>query len=73
MPALVGPIDYKQVKQADLCALQTERQDLLPESDDSYWPMLDGVEAYPDMIEPWSRDVARIGFLAKFALLSAKL
>lgn len=54
-----------EVKLADLRALATERRDLLTYHP-CEWPMLEGIEPFPETIEPVSCDRAEYEFLREF-------
>jgi len=65
-------IDWKmapEVKLADLRALATERRDLLAYHP-SEWPMLEGIEAFEETIEPMTCDRAESAFLKEFHVVT---
>lgn len=56
------------VKYADRVLLATEQRDLMPEHGD-IWPILEGIQALPTKIKPWSPSLARTNFLVVFEAL----
>lgn len=60
------------VKHADLRALKTEREDLMPPARDAIeWPGMDAYERHPDRINPWRPEDAARNWLAMFDHLNA--
>ncbi len=59
---------YGPVKAADLAALRTEIRDLML-TDTSQIHDLDDIEPFPDRIEPWSPEEARLHFRRRLAYL----
>ncbi len=69
--ALVFPFP-PEIKHADLRALKTEREDLMPEALDRIpWPMMERFERHPDKITPWPPEVAEAKWLAAFYAMSS--
>lgn len=65
----VVEFDDRQIKQADLIALATEKRDLMPRSSES-WHTLDGVAPLPTRIEAMSPRLAKEKFLSEFERLA---
>lgn len=51
-----------EVKRVDLEALATERRDLMPDTGEA-WGVIDGVDPWPEAIDPWLPDKACRTFL----------
>lgn len=58
-----------EVKMADLVMLATEKRDIMEESPDVVWGILNGIEPAPAAIEPWPPEVAKANFLLRFGEL----
>ncbi len=56
----------KSVKHADLVMLATEKRDLLPEHTETEWRLLDGIKPLSMRIQPYSPEIIRREFLARF-------
>jgi 5'-deoxynucleotidase YfbR-like HD superfamily hydrolase len=56
----------KSVKHADLVLLATEKRDLLPKHTETEWRLLDGIEPLSLRIQPYSPEIIRKEFLARF-------
>lgn len=55
-----------EVKMADLIMLATEKRDIMKEAPDVVWGILKCIEPAPEIIEPWSPDIAEEKFLHRF-------
>lgn len=60
-----------QVREVDLRMLATEVRDLMPEAARD-WECLQGVEPYPEILEPWPPSLAKRLFLRRYYELSGK-
>lgn len=60
------------VKQADEVLLATEARDLMSPLDPDWAKWLDGIEAMPDPIDPWSPNRAFTEFMDRFVALSPR-
>lgn len=55
-----------EVREADIKMLATEKRDLMVETPDIIWGIIQGVEPCLDIIEPWSPEYSYIMFMKRY-------